>query len=158
MKPLTARWAISLLCVATIAGCDKGGSPSVQAPKASIPPIVFEREFDLLDALGIDALGRVSGGGALFMKKLGTSVGGAIEIKQLTVWKYDKSDWERGGNLHLMNDYSLGRAGKVVCSVSPQIGDKFMETRKTYDIAIKGTIKSYSSSEGLLIEPCMATW
>jgi hypothetical protein len=153
MKTLTARFAISLLSIAALGGCDGGGSSSVQAPKANIPPIVFERETDLQAALGV-----VGGGDALLKKRLGTSKGGAIEIKQMYVWSYDGSDWERGGNLYLLNDYSLGREGKVVCSVSPQIGDQFMASKKRRDIAITGTIKDYSSSDGLLIEPCLATW
>ena len=153
MKRKTLLSFVSFLLLSTIAGCDKGGVSSVQAPKASIPPIVFEREIDLKLALGV-----LGGGDALLKKKLGTSVGGAIEIKKMYVWSYDGSDWERGGNLYLLNDYSLSREGKVVCSVSPQIGDKFLESKKRRDIAITGTIKSYSSSDGLFIEPCLATW
>ena len=72
------------------------------------------------------------------------------------VWSADQSDWEKGGKLHLFNDNSMGRQYTVICSVSPQTGDKFMKTGKRRTIAIKGKIKSYSSTNGLMIDPCNA--
>jgi hypothetical protein len=157
MKRKTLLSFVPLLLLSAIAGCDKGGSSSVQAPKVSIPPIVFEKELDLQRALGV-GIGN-GPGDPLFKKKLGTSVGGEIEIKQMYVWKHNSRDWEQGGKLHLINDdHSPSSGTRVVCSVSPQTGDRWMKDPITRDITIRGTIKSYSSSDGLFIEPCLATW
>jgi hypothetical protein len=74
------------------------------------------------------------------------------------VWSYDGSEWEKGGKLHLMNDDSMGRAYRITCSISSENGDKFMETKKRRVIVASGILKDYSSSYGLTIDPCNATW
>ena len=58
----------------------------------------------------------------------------------------------------MISEDSMGSAYRVTCSVSPAVGDKFMETKKRRDIRIDGKIKSYTSSGGLVIDPCNATW
>lgn len=156
---------ISVLGLFLLVGCGKNTSISESSPanisentikkieKPTIPPIIFERESELVAGLGM-----VGGGDPLLMKKLGTSIGGQIEIKKMYVWSYDGTDWEKGGKFHIMNDDSMGRAYSVKCSVSSEIGDKFMETKNKRDVSIVGTIANYSSSNGLVIDPCTATW
>jgi hypothetical protein len=91
-------------------------------------------------------------------KKLATSIGKTIAINDMYVFKINDSSWLTGGNLELINDDSLGARTRIVCSVSPLTGDKFMETKKRREIAIIGKIETYSSSTGLIIKPCNATW
>ena len=119
--------------------------------------IAADFEFKRDSEIGVK-LGMFGNGDALFKKKLGTGAGKTIQINSLFVWSYDGSVWEKGGNLYLINDDSMGRAYRVVCSVSSEVGDKFMETKSRREISLTGTIKSYDSSSGLLIEPCNATW
>lgn len=126
-------------------------APVVAEVKAD--PIVFESD----SKLGL-ALGMLGKGDALLKKKLGTSVGKPIQITSMFVWSYDGSEWEKGGRLHLINDDSMGRAYRITCSISSENGDKFMETKKRRDIVASGILKDYSSSYGLTIDPCNATW
>lgn len=119
--------------------------------------IAADFEFKRDSEIGVK-LGMFGNGDALFKKKLGTGAGKTIQISSLFVWSYDGSVWEKGGNLYLINDDSMGIAYRVVCSVSSEVGDKFMETKSRREISLTGTIKSYDSSSGLLIEPCNATW
>lgn len=153
---------LSVLFASTLVlnGCGKSSSESSQSSisaaqtvEAKVDPIVIENDREL----GL-ALGMLGNGDALLKKKLGTSVGNPIVIKSLYVWSTDSSEWEKGGKLHLINDDSMGRAYRVICSISSQDGDKFMETKKRRDVAITGVLKDYSSSEGLTIDPCTATW
>ncbi len=116
--------------------------------------LAYDSDIEIGDALGAHG-GKED---ALLKKRLGTSVGKNIAIRHLFVASIGSSEWERGGNLDLINDYSMGQAFRIVCSVPPKIGDKFMETKAMRDIALTGTIASYSSSTGLHINPCNASW
>lgn len=117
------------------------------------------QNFNFQDAGDIqDALGMFGEPNPLLRKQLGTGAGKDISISKMFVWSYDGSDWERGGKLHLINDDSMGRAYRITCSVDSSTGDKFMEDRSRKNIAISGKIKSYSSTSGLIIDPCNARW
>jgi hypothetical protein len=164
----THIYSIFLVVALVLSGCGKPSSETTNSgtnnTKSSIEPapviaevkadpIVFESD----SKLGL-ALGMLGEGDALLKKKLGTSVGKPIQITSMFVWSYDGSEWEKGGKLHLMNDDSMGRAYRITCSISSENGDKFMETKKRRVIVASGILKDYSSSYGLTIDPCNATW
>jgi len=113
----------------------------------------FESDYAIQKGLGM-----FGDGDPLMKKQLGTGVGKSVKIDKLFVWSFDGSDWEKGGKLHLINDDSMGRQYRITCSLPPAMGDKFMADKKRRDIALSGKISSYSSSTGLLIDPCNATW
>ena len=119
----------------------------------------FSQDFKYKQAkeLQLD-LGMLGNGDALLKKKLSTSKGKDIVIDSFFVWWTDSSLWEKGGNLYLSIDDSMGPAYAITCVVSPEIGDKFMKNKKRRDVKIVGKISSYSSANGLVIEPCVATW
>jgi hypothetical protein len=137
--------------VLALLGCDNNTGQAKGASK-NISLLSFEKDFDIGPGLAGRAVD------PLLSKKLGTSVGGQIEIKSMYVWSFNSFEWEKGGNLHLVNEDSLGGSSRVVCSVNAATGDKFMQSKNRRTISLTGTIKSYSSSEGLFIEPCNATW
>jgi hypothetical protein len=179
---------IIMICIFLLAGCGKNEAPKPPTNPAMVPAPALEVapapapapapqtensqslsissntfDFDYEDATEyekvIGAPWDSSGGNALVKKQLATGVGKTIRIKSITIWSVDSIEWEKGGKLHLINDWSLGKQHRVICSVSPSIGDKFMETKeRRYGIPITGKIVSYSSSDGLRIDPCVATF
>jgi len=160
----TQIFSIFLAGALVLSGCGKPSSennnssknstePAPVVAEAKVDPIVFESDNALANSLGM--LGQ---GDALLKKKLGTSVGKPIQITSMFVWSLDSSEWEKGGKLHLMNDDSMGRAYRITCSISSENGDKFMKTKKRRVIVASGILKDYSSTDGLTIDPCNATW
>ena len=94
----------------------------------------------------------------LFKKKLGTSVGSTITIKDFFLWKHGSTDWEKGGKLQIYNDNSMGYEYAISCYLEPSEGDKIMSNPKRRLVDISGVIFSYTSFSGLLINPCKVTW
>ena len=90
----------------------------------------------------------------LWKKTLNTSKGDKITIKDYYIWKFDDSDWQQGGKLHLINDDSMGRPTRITCSISSAEGDKFMTIRKRMSVRVNGIISGYSDYGGLKIDPC----
>jgi hypothetical protein len=126
---------------------------SVVAVNSIAQELTFKRDSEIGTGLGM-----FGSGDPLLKKQLGTGVGKVIKISEFYVWSYDGSDWEKGGKLHLINDDSMGRQYRVTCSLPANLGDKFMADSKRRSINITGKIASYSSSSGLVIDPCNATW
>lgn len=133
----------------SVASNPQPATPPPAPPAPPAPPIFFESGYKFEDAVR---------GDALLMKKLGTGVGKPIVIKMVFIRSYNSAEWEKGGKLHLMNDYSMGRQYRIKCSVDPDIGDKFMATRAMRPVSIEGIIQSYSTTDGLEINPCRADW
>lgn len=127
--------------------------PEAEAPKNDI---ILKSEFEYQQRMGNTVEGR-SSSPDLFRKELGTSVGSTITIPEFFIWSSDSSEWERGGKLQIFNDDSMGSEFRIACALSPEQGDKIMKNKVRRELDITGTISSYSSSDGLLIDPCTIT-
>lgn len=121
---------------------------------------ILFNEFEYQQKLGNSSVqGHDTGGSQnLFKKKLGTSVGSIITIKDLFIWKHGSTDWEKGGKLQIYNDNSMGYEYAISCYLEPSEGDKFMSNPKRRLVDISGVIYSYTSFSGLLINPCKIIW
>jgi len=123
-----------------------------------VAPPAFAQDFNFKNDGSIgSALGMFGNPDPLLKKQLGTGKGKEIKIDSFFVWSYDGSDWEKGGKLHLINDDSMGRAFRITCSISSDDGDKFMKNAKRGARKVVGLVSSYSTSYGLIIDPCVAT-
>ena len=145
-----------------LSGCDKPSSQNTKNSSVGSVPVVAEVKVDPIvfesDNKFASALGQFGQEDSLLKKKLATSVGKPIQITKMYVWARDDSEWEKGGKLHLRTDDSMGVQYGITCSISSENGDKFMVDRKRRVIEASGIIKEYSSSYGLRIDPCNATW
>ena len=122
------------------------------------PLIEFGTEYDYQRRMGNPVVTDSNKSPEMFKKQLATSlVGSPVRMNDFFVSSYDGADWEKGGKLHVFNDYSLGEEYAVRCSLNPNDGDKIMKHKKRISIDISGVISSYSSSRGLVIDPCMIT-
>jgi hypothetical protein len=142
-----------------------GGNISEAAPQTELatdqestpPPIVLESEYAYQGSIGNPGVQNQSESPALFKKRLGTSIGAQITIPKFFIWSVDSTEWENGGKLYIINDNSLGREFRVACALSPANGDRIMENMQRREVDLTGTIVSYSSGSGLMIDPCEIT-
>ena len=94
----------------------------------------------------------------LYKKTLNTSVGDKVIIKEYYIWSYDDDDWQKGGNLYLINDDSMGSRTRITCSITPDEGDKFMMIKQKMTVKVEGVIDEYSDYNGLTLNPCKITY
>lgn len=148
----------------TVSGCGSSDSqnnvsePASDMSAAESPrdDINLKSEFEYQQKMGNSVEGK-SDSPDLFKKELGTSIGSTITIPGFFLWSKDSSEWEKGGKLIVTNDDSMGSQFRIACALSPDQGDKIMKDLTRREIDITGTISSYSSSNGLLIDPCNVT-
>ena len=154
----------AVMVALTVSGCGSSDSQNNTSEPASDLSAVetprddinLKSEFEYQQKMGNSVEGR-SDSPDLFKKQLGTSVGSTITIPEFFMWSKDSSEWEKGGKLIVTNDDSMGSEFRIACALSPDQGDKIMKNLTRRDIDITGTISSYSSSNGLLIDPCSVT-
>ena len=158
------RLATAIVSILTLSGCgssDSGNSASesssdMSAADAPKNDIKLKSEFEYQQKIGNSVEGR-SRTPDLFKKELGTSVGSTITIPKFFLWSNDSSEWEKGGKLKIYNDDSMGAEFRIACALSSDKGDKIMKNKVRREVDITGTISSYSSSDGLVIDPCTIT-
>ena len=95
-----------------------------------------------------------SGMPPLMKKELNMARGEEILVKDVHIWSYDDDDWMNGGQLHLINDDSMGTFSRITCSISPDAGDEFMQDPKRRSVSMRGTLQGYSDRSGITISPC----
>lgn len=152
--------ALSLALLATLAACggtntggnDVAASASTASDSSDISSeaaeITFGDESEFIAKMATDMT---------LSKKLGMSTGKIIQFNDYNVYSIDKSSWEKGGSLSLLNDYSLGTETKIECLLSASEGDAFLKDSSRRHVSLKGRIQSFSSASGLTINPCIAT-
>ncbi len=160
-KILLATAIVSALALSGCGSNESGDSAlesslDMSAAEAPRNDIILKSEFEYQQKMGNSVEGR-SGSPDLFKKELGTSVGSTITIPEFFIWSNASSEWERGGKLQIFNDDSMGSEFRIACALSPDQGDKIMKNKVRREVDITGTISSYSSSDGLLIDPCTIT-
>lgn len=149
--------ALPIACAFLLAGCggnasyDNGtessagsASDDVDLSSANVS-ISFNDESEFIAKMATDPT---------LSKQLGTSVGKVVEFKDYNVYSTDKSQWEKGRNLSLLNDDSLGSETTVECKLSARDGDEFLNDTSRKHVTMKGVIQSFSSSSGLVLSPC----
>jgi hypothetical protein len=136
-------------------GCTKEASDKAGSVDASMD---FGTELRYQAAIGNPGVQGRSDTPGLTRKKLGTSRGAPIRIKEYFVWSIHSDEWERGGSLVIFNDSSLGDEFRVACRLSGSAGDRFKQSDSRREVDIEGKVESYSSSAGLVIDPCTITW
>lgn len=144
----------ALLLLAACGNNSSGTSEDTVGSESSAADIVLKSEFNYQQEMGNSVEGK-STTPALFKKRLGTSIGAKIVIPEFFMWSLDSSEWEKGGKLYIANDDSMGSEFGISCAVSSEQGDKIMVNKARREFDISGTIASYSSSSGLLIDPCV---
>jgi hypothetical protein len=158
---LLATAFVSALTLSGCGGSDSGNSASesssdMSAAEAPSNDINLKSEFEYQQKMGNTVEGR-SESPDLFKKELGTSVGSTITVPKFYLWNLDSAEWEKGGSLKIYNDDSMGAEFRITCALSSDQGDKIMKNKVRREVDIKGAISSYSSSDGLVIDPCNIT-
>ena len=152
--PYGSKFILPVLLCTSLPTCgsdDQGANGAETAAvdvdvRNTAPEITFPDESKYIAKMAVDPS---------LAKTLGMAGGKIVEFKDFGVYSYDNSSWEKGGDLSLLNDCSLGMQTKIDCQLSPGDGDAFMKYATRRHIRIRGVIKSFSSSGGLTISPCV---